>query len=191
MLRSRAGQRGLQQLASLLEWQQSRVLAGGALQQQRALADAAQQPTPAPRQPGGARRAPKAVKYARERKAFEDSLSELRKQWAQQRLQRLARRERKEQEERAQREAAKAAKAQQDAAAREARARQRLAEEEAARELRVRRGVVGGCWGVCGLPAVGVCGATATLQWCVGVAEPAPEPIGVEGLVLASAWFTG
>lgn len=119
MLRSKVSQRGLAQLTSLLEWQHSRVL-GSCLLQQRTFAA------------GG-----DSVKFAKDRKSFEDNLSQLRKQWARQRVEQLARKAAAEEAERQNREAAKAARAQQDAADKEARLQQLRERQAAERELRV------------------------------------------------------
>ena len=132
MLRSGLNRRGLQQICSLADWQEARVLIPGLhaqVQQLRPFADTNSDGS-----------VDSSVKYARERAAFESSLSELRKQWAQQRQARLERRAAKEDEKRLQREAAKAQRAQQDAAAKQAKLQQLLERQAAEREIHVRAG---------------------------------------------------
>lgn len=94
--RLRQGLRCQQQLLSLLQWHQQAQAAGGA-QQARGMADQAA-----------------AVAFAKQRKGFESSLAELRKQWAQEREEQEAARAAQDKEERAVREVAKAQRAQRD-----------------------------------------------------------------------------
>ncbi|GAB4815802.1 hypothetical protein N2152v2_002848 [Parachlorella kessleri] len=129
MLRSGLSRRGLQKLCLLEGRHEARLLEPGLhaqLQQARPFADTSSDGN------GNS-----SVKYARERAAFESSLSELRKQWAQQRLARLERRAAKEEEKRLQREAAKAQRAQQDAAAKQAKLQLLLERQAAEREIHV------------------------------------------------------
>ena len=87
MLR-RGGQRGLQRLPCLIEWAEARVSCGaGAQQHQQRWASSSSEV--------GAN-----VRFSKQRKGYESSLSVLRKQWAEQRLQQEA-------QERAQTDAAK------------------------------------------------------------------------------------
>jgi hypothetical protein len=130
MLRSRLNPRGLQQIASLLEWQQLRVLGAAGLQHQLERTFGATA--------GAAAAADKSVQYARERKAHGESLSELRKQWAEARTMRLARQAAREDKKRLAREALKAQKAQEGAAAREARMQELVAKQAEDRQVRVR-----------------------------------------------------
>ncbi|KAL4419827.1 hypothetical protein ABPG75_006925 [Micractinium tetrahymenae] len=116
--RLRPGQGRCQQLLSLLQWHQQ--AAGGVQQQARGLADQAP-----------------AVAFSKERKGFESSLSELRKQWAKERQEKEEARAAVERAERAAREAAKAQRAQQDLESKAARLAEYQAQQALEREARV------------------------------------------------------
>ncbi|KAL4435418.1 hypothetical protein ABPG77_006180 [Micractinium sp. CCAP 211/92] len=115
--RLRQGQGRCQQLLSLSNWHEQAM--GAAQQQARGLADQAA-----------------AVAFSKQRKGFQSSLSELRKQWAKERQEKEEAQAAAELAERTAREAAKAQRAQQDIAAKAA----RLADyqEQQAREKEAR-----------------------------------------------------
>lgn len=118
LLRLRQGQGRCQQLLSLIQWHEQAMV--GAQQQMRGLADQAG-----------------AVAFSKQRKGFESSLSELRKQWAKERQEKEEARAAAERAERAARETAKAQRAQQDIAAKAARLEEYKAQQAREQEARL------------------------------------------------------
>ena len=79
----------------------------------------------------------KSIQYSKERKTFESSLSELRKQWAKEQEEAALKHAAEAEALVAKRQAAKSRRAQDDAAEKETRRQELLARQQAARELRV------------------------------------------------------